>query len=169
MAIVATDIKKYLSGGAANANPNAALGGAISATEIVDNTINNLFAAAPGSESAAGSVKYRAFFIKNTHATLTYQGAVIYISSNTPSSDTTVKIALADEAVGTGTIETIANEDAAPVGPVFSLANGVGNAITIGDVAPGEMKGIWVEWTLGAATVAVNDEMTITLRGETEA
>lgn len=169
MAIIATDIKKYLSGGAANADTDASLGGVISSVEVVDDTINNLFAAAPGSESLAGSTKYRAFFVKNTHATLTYQSAVVYISSNTPSAGTEVKIALADEAVGVDTIETIANENTAPTGPSFVTADGVSNAISIGDIAPGEMKGIWVQWVIGADTEAVNDEMTITLRGESEA
>jgi len=167
MPITSTDIKNYLSGGAGNTDPNASLGGAISSTEVVDNTLNNLFAAAGAAEALAGSTKYRAFFVKNTHASLTYQNAVIYISSNTPSSDTSVKLALADEAVGTGTIETIANESTAPSGPTFSLADGVANALSIGSLAPGEMKGIWVEWTIGASTIAVDDEMTITLRGET--
>lgn len=167
--IESTDIKNYLSGGSANADTDASLGGAISSVEVVDNTINNLFALAPASEALAGSTKYRAFFIKNTHATLTAIDTVIYISSNTPSTDTSVEIALADEAVGVGTIETIADEDTAPVGPTFSTANGVGNAITIGDIAPGEMKGIWVKWIVGSATLAVDDTMTITVRAETEA
>lgn len=169
MAIAATDIKKLLSGGASNADPNASLGGVISSTEIVDNTINNLFAYAPASESEAGSAKYRAFFIKNTHATLTAIDVKIYISSNTPSADTEVKIALADEAVGTDTIETIVNEDTAPSGPTFVTADGIGNALTVGDVAPGEMKGIWVKWTITAGATSVNDVMTITGRLETEA
>ena len=169
MSIQSTDIKKLLSGGASNSDPNASLGGAISSVEIVDDTINNLFATAGAAESLSGSTKYRAFFIKNTHATLTAYSVVIYISSNTPSTDTSVEIAIADEAVGVGTIETIADEDTAPTGPTFSVADGVVNAISIGDIAPGEMKGIWVKWILGASTVAVNDTMTITARVETEA
>ena len=169
MPIEETDIKSYLSGGAANADPDAALGGEISSTEIVDDTLNNLFALAPASEADAGSKKYRAFFIKNTHATLTYKNAVIYISSNTPSTDTEVKIALADEAVGVDTIETIADEDTSPSGPSFSTADGVGNALSIGDIAPGEMKGIWVEWTLDPSTEAVDDEVTYAVKGETQA
>jgi hypothetical protein len=169
MAIVTTDIKKYLSGGAGNTDPDAALGGAISTTEVVDDTVSNLFATCTAAESEAGSVKYRAFFVKNTHATLTYKNAVVYISANSSSTDTEVKIALADEAVGTSTIETIANKDTAPVGPVFTTADGVGNALSIGDVDPGEMKGIWVQYTVDAGASAVLDETTIAFKGETEA
>jgi len=169
MPIVSGDIKKYLSGGAANADKSLSLGGAISSVEIVDDTLNNLFASANSTEADAGSTKYRAFFVKNTHATLTYTDSVVYISSNTPSGTTGVAIALADEAIGTSPIESIANENTAPSGPTFSTADGLGNALSIGDLAPGETKGIWVRWIIDADTAAVLDEMTIAFRGETEA
>ena len=169
MAIVNTDIVKLLSGGASNSDTDASLGGVVSSVAVVDDTLNNLFAVGAAAEALAGSTKYRAIFVKNTHATITAVSAEIYISSNTPSADTEVKIALADEAVGVSTIETIVNEDTAPVGPSFVTADGVANSVSIGDIAPGEVKGIWVEWTLGASTVAVDDAMTISVRAETAA
>lgn len=169
MAIVSSDLTKNLSGGAANADPNASLGGVISSEVITDDSLNNLFAAANAAEALAGSTKYRAFFVKNTHATITAVSAVVYISSNTPSATTAVTIAIADEAVGTDTIETIADEDTAPSGPTFVTADGSGNAVAIGDMAPGEMKGIWVKWVLDASTDAVDDAMTIVVRAETSA
>lgn len=167
MPIIATDIKKYLSGGAANADPNASLGGAISSVEVVDDSANNLFALALASEADAGSVKYRAIYIKNTHATLTYKSAKVYIDTNTPSSTTAVQIALADESGSP--IETIANENTAPVGPVFSDANGYANGLNIGDLAPGASKAIWIKYTITAGTEAVNDQFIIGVKGETEA
>lgn len=167
MAIVATDIKVYLSGGASNSDPNASLGGAISSTELVDNTVNNLFALAAAAEAEAGSVKYRAVFIKNTHATLTYTTPKVYISSNTTSATTEVQIALADE---TGSpIETVVNEDTAPSGPSFSTANGYANGLSLGSLAPGETKAIWLKYTITASTSAVADQLTIATKGETEA
>lgn len=169
MAIVSTEIKKYLSGGSSNTNPNEALGGAISSTEIVDDTLNNLFDKVTGSESEVGSIEYRAFFVKNTNATKTYEDAKIYISTNTASADTIVHIALADEAVGVSTIETIANEDTPPVGPTFSAPSSYATALSIGDIAPGAMKGIWVRWTVSALASAVLDEATIMVAGDTEA
>lgn len=167
MAIVASDIKKYLSGGAGNSDPNASLGGVISSTEIVNDSLNNLFAAAAAAEAEAGSTKYRAIFIKNTHATLTLTDPKVYIDTNTPSADTVVYIALADE---TGSpIETIVNENTAPDGPVFSLADGFANGLSLGSLAPGETKGVWIKWVLGEDTVAVADSVTIGVKGETEA
>jgi hypothetical protein len=167
--ITSSEIKKYLSGGASNADKGASLGGVISSVVVVDDTLNNLFAASDSTEALEGSTKYRAFFVKNTHATITAVNAEVYISSNTPSVTTAVTIAIADEAVGTDTIETIADEDTAPSGPSFVTADGVSNAISIGDIAPGEMKGIWVKWAIDASTATVNDEMTIAVRLETSA
>lgn len=168
MSIISTDIKTFLSGGAGNSDPNASLGGAVSSTEIVDNTVNNLFALATASEAEAGSVKYRGFFVKNTHATLTYTAPKLYISSNTPSEDTAVTVALAAE---TGSpMDTIANEDTAP-DPAVSFVTAVdfANGIALGDLAPGECKGVWVKWTVTAGAAAVADAVTFTIKGETEA
>lgn len=167
MPIASSDIKKYLSGGVANADPNASLGGVMSSVEIVDNTLHNLFDKTTGAEASAGDIEYRAFFVKNTHATLTYEDVVIYLSSNTPSADTTVAIAIADEAVGVSTIETIANESTAPVGPAFSSPATAGTGLSIGSLAPGEMKGIWVRWTVTAGAAAVADEATLQTSGNT--
>jgi len=165
--IESTDIKKYLSGGAANSDPNASLGGVISSVEVVDNTVNNLFSLASAAEAEVGSTKYRAIFIKNTHATLTLTDPKVWISTNTPSADTTVEIALADE---TGSpIETIVNEDTAPDGPVFSAPASFAAGLSLGSLAPGETKGIWIKWTIDADTVAVSDTVILSVSGETEA
>ena len=139
----------------------------MSSVEIVDDTLHNLFDKTTGAEAAAGDIEYRAFFVKNTHATLTYEDVVIYISSNTASGDTTVAIALADEAVGISTIETIANESTAPVGPTFSSPSTAGTGLSIGSMAPGEAKGIWVRWTVTAGAASVLDSATIATSGDT--
>jgi hypothetical protein len=164
--IVTTDIKNYLSGGASNSNVNASLGGVISSVEVVDNTLNNLFAYAPASEALVGSTKYRAIYVKNTHATLTYIGAIVYVNSNTPSATTNVQISVATE-VGSP-VQTIVNENTAPTGQTFYDASGTGGALEIGDLAPGEKKAIWVKWVIDANTTAVNDTVTISYRGETQ-
>lgn len=87
MPIVQSDIKFYLSGGGSNTDPNAALGGAISSTEIVDASDNNLFDDVTGDESNAGDTEYRAFYVKNTHASLTWQNVKVWIQTNTPAGD----------------------------------------------------------------------------------
>lgn len=165
MAIVDTDVLFQLSGGATNTDTDASLGGVISSTEIVDDTVNNLFALSDAEESEAGSTKYRGFFVKNNHATLTLTSPKIYISSNTPSVNTAVTVALADE---TGSpMDTIADEDTDPA-VSFVTAVDFANGLSLGNLAPGESKGVWVKWVIDASTPATTDEMTFTVRGETE-
>ena len=94
MPIVSADIDFRLSGGAANSDPNAALGGAKSSTEITAASLHNLFDQVASAESSAGDVEYRCFYVHNAHATLALQNAVIWIQANTPASDTTVDIGL---------------------------------------------------------------------------
>jgi hypothetical protein len=64
-----------------------------------------------------------------------------YISSQTTSGDTAITIALAGEGAS-ATMETIANEDTAPVGESFSTADGVSNGLSMGDLAPAAYYGL---------------------------
>lgn len=168
MPIVASDIKIYLSGGGSNTDPNAALGGAISSTQVTDNSLHNLFDKVSGSESAAGDVEYRAIFIKNTHATLTYQSAKVYIGTNTPDTDTTVDISVATE---TGSpIQTIADENTAPSGQSFSAPSSQGAALALGDLAPGASKAVWIRRTVTAGAAAYSaDSVVLQVFGDTDA
>jgi hypothetical protein len=165
-AISSSEIKVYLSGGVGNTDPNSALGGAISTTEMTDDSLHNLFAKVGAAEAAAGSIKYRGIYVKNTNGTLTYESALAYISSQTTSPDTSIKIAVADEGQN-ATIQTIANEDTAPVGEVFSTAAGVGNGLSLSNMAAGTYIGIWVERTVTAGASAFGaDTAIIGFRGE---
>lgn len=163
MAIVSTDIKFYLSGGGSNADPNAALGGAISSSQVGSNLFDDVSTA----EAAAGDTEYRGYFVKNTNATDTAYDVVVWIASNTDSSSTALQIAVADEGVA-NTIETIANESTAPSGPVFDDAEDVSNALSIGDLTPGQAHGVWIKRVVTATTVAFpNDTATLRVRANT--
>jgi len=169
MPITSTDLKFHLSGGAANSDPNAALGGAISTTQIVDATVANLFDNVSSAESAAGDTEYRCFYVKNTHATLTLQAAKVYIQTNTPSADTSAEIGLGTSAVN-GTEQTVANESTAPSGVTFSTAAGSGNALSIGNIPAGQHKAIWLKRIVNAAAAAYNsDSVIIRVEGDTAA
>ncbi len=169
MPITSTDLKFHLSGGAANSDPNAALGGAISTTQIVDATVANLFDNVSSAESAAGDTEYRCFYVKNTHATLTLQAAKVYIQTNTPSADTSAEIGLGTSAVN-GTEQTVANESTAPSAVTFSTAAGSGNALSIGNIPAGQHKAIWLKRIVNAAAAAYNsDSVIIRVEGDTAA
>jgi len=171
MSVITTaDIKYYLSGGASNTDPNASLGGVISTTELVDDTLHNLFAKVGAAEALAGSTKYRALYIKNTNAaSLTLQDIVAYISSQTTSGDTSIEISVATE-VSDATIQTIVNEDTAPTGQTYISATGVAEGQDMGDLAAGSYRGVWIKRIVtSGATAYGSDEATIGCRGETTA
>lgn len=169
MPIVSGDIDFHLSGGAANSDVNASLGGAISSTEITDASLHNLFDIVGSAESAAGDTEYRCFYVKNNHGSLTLQSAVIWVSADSTGGDTDIAIALGGEGVN-GTAETVANESTAPSGESFSTPTSEGAALSIGDIPAGQHQAIWVRRTVNAAaSAASNLSATFTVKGDTAA
>src|SRR5687768_11458567 len=155
MPIVAADIKEYKS--TFSAGGIDSLGGAITATEITDNTTHNIWDVVSSTESNTGDTEYRCIYVKNTNATLTLESAKVWIATNTPSTDTSVEIGLGTSAVN-GTEQTVANESTAPSGVTFSTAAGEGNALTIGNIPNGQHKAIWIKRIVGATAGAYNDD-----------
>ncbi len=168
MPITSTDLKFRLSGGAANSNPNASLGGAKSSTEI-GTGLHNLFDQVGSAETTSGDTEYRCFYVHNAHATLALENAVIYIQSNTPSGDTSVEIAVGSAAVN-GTEQTVANESAAPTGVTFSSAANLGAALALGNIPAGQHRAVWVKRIVNAGAAAYNnDQVTLRVQGDTAA
>lgn len=163
MTVAATDLKYYLSGGGTNAVPASSLGGAISTTLVGTDLFDNITSA----EAAAGDDEYRGVYIKNTNATDTAFAVKVWVQSNTPSTDTEIQIALADEGVS-ATMETVANESTAPTGPTFSTADGEANALSIGNLTAGQYYGIWIKRSVSAtATAYANDTVTLRVKADT--
>jgi len=169
MPIIATDIKFYLSGGGANADVNASLGGAISSVEISSAVAHNLFDQVSDGETSLGDIEYRCIYVKNEHATLTLQASKAFIPTNTPSGDTSSDIGLGTSAIN-ATEQTVADEDTAPATVTFSAPANQGAGLLIGDLAPGETKAIWVRRTINTAAAAYNsDGATVSVGGATAA
>lgn len=168
MAIISTDIVYRLSGGSGNVDPNTSLGGVKSNTAITTG-LHNLFDLVGSAESSAGDTEYRCFYVHNAHATLTMQNSVVWIQSNTTSTDTAIEIALGSSAVN-GTEQTVANESTAPTGVTFSSPANQGAALSIGNIPPGEHKAIWVKRIVNAGAAAYNgDSATIRVQCDTNA
>jgi len=169
MPIVQADISFQLSGGVANANPDLALGGIISANAIVNASLHNLFDIVSGYEAAAGDSEYRCFYIKNNHGTLTMLAAKVYVKTESPSADSDELIGLGSSAIG-GVEQTIADEDTAPAAVVFTQSNLEANALVIGDIPAGSWKAIWVRRDIAIAASAYNsDSSVIEVKFETAA
>ncbi|HSW61722.1 MAG TPA: hypothetical protein VLH56_00145 [Dissulfurispiraceae bacterium] len=168
MAITATDIQFFLSGGAGNSNPNASLGGIISSTQITDASLHNLFDVVSGDEAAAGRTEFRAFYIKNNHGTLTWEAVKLWITSNTPSTWDQVQIGI--EASSGSPKQTIANETTAPSSPTISFSEPTTKAggLALGDMAAGVVYMVWVRRVVTAGAQAYNaNAFTLQAEGDT--
>jgi hypothetical protein len=169
MPIVTADIQWRLSGGAANANVNASLGGAMSSVAIADATANNLFDDVSGAESAAGDTNYRGFYVRNNHGTLTLVDARVYISTLTTSADTEFDLAIAAEAMNV-TMATIANEATAPATVTFSRPTTYTGGLQLNaatGLTAGSNRGVWIKRTVTAGAAAAADSGTIKVEGDT--
>lgn len=169
MAIASTDIKFFLSGGSANGNPDASIGGAISATEFVDNTLNNLFSKIIGDESAAGHIEYRCLYVKNTHATLTLEIPKFYLDAKAGSPDTTFEIGVG-AAAKNATESAIGNDKTAPSGVTFAAPEVKAAGLSLPNLAPGDAQAIWFKYIIAAGASAFNnDGITFNVAGDTAA
>ena len=156
MAIVSGDLRFHLTGGAANADPSLSLGGVISSVQLTDATLENLFANVSPAQALAGCTHYRALSFKNASA-LTAYGAVVFISQETTSADTTIEIAYDP----TGT-QSIVNETTAPAGLSFSTPLSLSAGIALGDVAASGVRRIWFKRTVAPGAAQASDSGKIT-------
>lgn len=136
------------------------MGGAKSSTSIVDNTIDNLFADSLGTESAAGSIKYRAIYVHNNHGTLTALNSRVYITTNTPSTDTVFDVAVGTAAIN-ATEQTVADENTAPTGVTWGNNSTYATGYALGDIPAGQSKAIWFRRTLTAGAAAFDNDSVV--------
>lgn len=183
MPIVANDIKLKLStkaGAAGNANaqpdPNQSLGKYISTSEInAGAPLNNLFDDVSGAENEASEAEYRCIFVHNAHASLALQNAVIYLSSEVANG---ADIAIAVDDIGPVPIgqagaqaDEIANEDTAPGAGVgaFSSPTTAGTGLSLGTIAAGQCRAVWIRRTTANRAALDNDGVTLEVKGDTAA
>jgi len=178
MAIQANDIKFKLSlktGTAGNQsaqpNVNESLGKYISTTEITDATLNNLFDDVSGDENAVSDVEYRCIFVHNAHASLTWQNVVCWISAEV-SGGANVAIAIDDvaaSAIGSSSAQAdlVANESTAPTGESFSSPTTKETGLSIGNLAAGYCRAIWIRRSAANSAAKDNDGVTIRCEGDT--
>lgn len=162
MAIISTDIVYRLSGGAANSNQNASLGGAKSSTAASASIYDDVTSA----EASSGDTEYRCIYVHNNHGTLTYLGSKVWIQTNTPSADTDVAIGLGTSAVN-GTEQTVADENTAPSGVTFSAPTSFAGGLSIGDIPAGQHKAVWIRRTINAGAAVASDSFTLRVQGDT--
>lgn len=159
----AADLVWRYSGGGTNIDPLLSLGGALSTqagATIDDNVLHDLFELITGAERTAGYTDYRAFYVRNEHATQTAYGAFLWISTD----NTEIDIALATEAVSSPIANTIASRTTAPTGSwlsggAFSHPLSEGAGLSIGDIPAGGYKGIWIRRTIAAGSSSIPSDL----------
>ena len=162
MPITSAEIVYRLSGGAANSNANASLGGAKSSSVVPAGLFDDVSSA----ESAAGDIEYRCIYVHNANATLTMRNAVVYIQANTTGSR--IAIGVGTSAVN-ATETAVADENTAPAGVTFSQPATKGAGLALGNIPAGQHRAVWVRRTIGAATPASNDTYTLRVECDTAA
>lgn len=179
MAIVASDIvlrHSVTTGSAGDTTAGSAttdLGKYVSTTAVTTSK-NNLFDNISGVENAASTVDYRCIFILNNHATLTAQSISLYLSSEV-SGGAAIAVAvdnIAASAKGGSSAQAaqIANEVTAPSGVgSFSSPTTDGSGIAIGDLAPGQVRAIWVRRTASNSSAVTDDGVTFGIAFDTAA
>lgn len=180
MAITSSDIKLKLSiktGSAGNSSAqsdvNQSLGKYISTTEITTATLNNLFDDVSGDENAASDVEYRCIFIHNSHASLTWQSPVVWVASQV-AGGTSVAIGIdttAASVIGSSSAQAlqVTDESTAPVGVSFSTPTSKGTGLSLGNLAAGYCRAVWVRRTAANNSAVDSDGFTIQVEGDTSA
>ena len=171
MAIISTDLILRLSGGAANTDPDLALGGIMSTTTAISPTVaeENLFNNIGGTEASVGSTKYRGLYVLNNHGSITLASSAVWIPTQTPSTSTIIAIALAGEGLN-ATMETVVDENTAPIGESFTSPATFAAGLSTGNVPFGQRYGIWFRRIVTAgATGLDNDDWAFSWQGDTTA
>lgn len=167
MPILASEIQFFKSsatGSGTGGSTISSLGGAITANQLIDGLLNDLFDDVIATESTAGRTEYRCVYIQNKNLTLVYQAAEVYIDTNAPNANVNCAIGL-DPAGVNGVAVSIASETTAPVGVTFSEP-GAGTPLVIGDLAVDAFQAIWIRRTVTpGATASAADSLTLGFEG----
>ncbi|MFI7073570.1 hypothetical protein [Micromonospora sediminicola] len=176
MPIVASDVRLKLSTTAGSAGNTlagavgASLGKYVATTEVTAGA-NTLFPDVTGAQNAASQVDYACVFLHNTHATLTLQGARVYLSGEV-AGGTSIAVGVdgtAASAVGASSVQavTVASATTAPAGVTFTSPTTAGAGISLGDIGAGQVRAFWVRRTAAASSPLASDGVTLAWSGDT--
>lgn len=181
MAIAATDILWRYSvntspgNSAAQADPNASLGGYMSTSAWAGGTLHDLFDVITGDENAASEAEYRCVFIFNNHGTLTYQTPKIWLAAEA-AGGANIAIGLAPQGVVAAGLaspsvqaEAIANENTAPASVTFSSPTTKATGLAPANIPAGSVIGLWIRRTAANTGAVSGDSVTLEVSGDTAA
>jgi len=182
MAITATDIVYHYSiktgaagDTASQPDPNASLGKYVATNSPTSGTVHHLFDKLTGPENAAGAgeVEYRCIFVRNNHATLTWESVVVWLSNVVAGgADAAISVdttAASDADSASAQAKEVVDESTAPAAQSFSAPITKGTGLSIGDLAPDQVRAIWIRRTATNSAALNNDGATLTCEGDTAA
>lgn len=145
---MAASIAFRLSGGSANSDHNASLGGVMSSVAVVADTIFDVVTA---SEASSGDTEYRCIYVYN-NGDKPLTNVRLWVSDE----PTAGVLAVALDGNGlNANAETIANENTAPSGETFSTPTTSGAGLLIGNLGVGDRYPIWLRRTINASTPGI--------------
>lgn len=143
-----------LTGGAANSDPDASLGGIMSSSQVSGTALNNIFDDVEPGEAETGETEYRMLDIYNA-GDETATGVEAYIDPQTSSDDTSLEIGEDDTNnphAAAADLETLANEEAAPESPAITFGtHGSGAKLALPDIPAGQACRIALKRIVSAA------------------
>jgi hypothetical protein len=151
----------HLTGGASNADPDASLGGVHSSEIISGTALNNLFDDVSVSEASAGDTEYRALDLYNS-GDESATGVVIYMSTETSSSDTSLDFGISDTDEIDDTT-SVADESTPPSAHTFGHYL-TGSRLSLAEIPAGSYARVWFKRIVDASAVNTsNDNGTFTV------
>jgi len=117
----------------------------------ISNVANETFDDVAKTESFAGDIEYRCFYLTNTHPTESTIETKLFIDTQ-PNGADTLDIGLDPGGLGS-TPATIADENTAPAGVTFTQPANAAAGLAIGVLAPAEFYPFWVRRSVPAATL----------------
>lgn len=155
MAVEQSDIKFYKSDNLS--------GGDISANEITDDVLNNVFDNVSGDEAASGAVEYRKIFVKNENASAGWEDVKIWVEASTDSEDDELDISTSTNL--TGESPTGSDQDY-----VHPTSKAHADVVDLGTVGAGDYKDIWIRRTVqSGASAYTNNSGQLKAEGDTAA
>jgi hypothetical protein len=143
-----------LTGGAANADPNASLGGDMSSEQLSGTALNNLFAnVRPPDIESGDSVRYRAIELYNNGDAEARNVEFYFL--DTPNSESIVAVWL--DVTGT---QTIGDEETEPTGASGNWTTPlVGSKLSLDNLAVSAGHRLWIRRTVDQDADNINDDL----------
>jgi hypothetical protein len=145
-------------GNSTSGTRDTSLGKYISTTQV-SAPPNAFFDDVSSAEASAGDTEYRCIFVHNSHATDSALNVQVSITSEVSGGGVTT---VALDNIAASAIGSASAQAAGPVADENTAPTGVGTfgttAVTIGTLAAGQCRAVWLKRVVGAATASINGD-----------